>query len=130
MTHTISERDAFLGSKVAYEIYIRSFMDSNGDGVGDLPGITQKLDYLANLGVDYLWITPFFVSPLKDGGYDVADYCNVDPVFGTMDDFDELAREAVACDVADAPGAERLIGNYAEHTPGTLQPYEAYVTIC
>ena len=96
MTHTISERDAFLGSKVAYEIYIRSFMDSNGDGVGDLPGITQKLDYLANLGVDYLWITPFFVSPLKDGGYDVADYCNVDPVFGTMDDFDELAREAEA----------------------------------
>ena len=94
MTRMISERDAFLGSKVAYEIYIRSFMDSNGDGVGDLPGITQRLDYLADLGVDYLWITPFFVSPLKDGGYDVADYCNVDPVFGTMDDFDELAREA------------------------------------
>ena len=83
-----------LGSKVAYEIYIRSFNDSNGDGVGDLRGITQRLDYLADLGVDYLWITPFFVSPLKDGGYDVADYCNIDPVFGTMDDFDELVREA------------------------------------
>ena len=83
-----------LGSKVAYEIYIRSFNDSNGDGVGDLKGITQRLDYLANLGVDYLWITPFFVSPLKDGGYDVADYRNIDPVFGTMDDFDELVREA------------------------------------
>ena len=94
MSSVISERDAFLGSKVAYEIYIRSFNDSNGDGVGDLPGITQRLDYLSDLGVDYLWITPFFVSPLKDGGYDVADYRNVDPVFGTMDDFDELAREA------------------------------------
>lgn len=96
MSTVISQRDAFLGSKVAYEIYIRSFNDSNGDGVGDLRGITERLDYLADLGVDYLWITPFFVSPLKDGGYDVADYCNVDPVFGTMDDFDELAREAEA----------------------------------
>ena len=94
MSSVISERDAFLGGKVAYEIYIRSFNDSNDDGVGDLKGITQRLDYLADLGVDYLWITPFFVSPLKDGGYDVADYRNVDPVFGTMDDFDELAREA------------------------------------
>ncbi|MBR3317574.1 MAG: alpha,alpha-phosphotrehalase [Atopobiaceae bacterium] len=96
MSSVISERDAFLGGKVAYEIYIRSFNDSNDDGVGDLKGITQRLDYLADLGVDYLWITPFFVSPLKDGGYDVADYRNVDPVFGTMDDFDELAREANA----------------------------------
>ena len=96
MAHAITEREAFLGGKVAYEIYIRSFNDSNGDGVGDLRGITQRLDYLAELGVDYLWITPFFVSPLKDGGYDVADYRNVDPVFGTMDDFDELAREAAA----------------------------------
>lgn len=83
-----------LGSKVCYEIYIRSFNDSNGDGVGDLCGITQRLDYLADLGVDYLWITPFFVSPLKDGGYDVADYRAIDPVFGTMEDFDELVREA------------------------------------
>lgn len=89
-----NERAIELGSKVAYEIYIRSFNDSNGDGVGDLAGITARLDYLAELGVDYLWITPFFVSPLKDGGYDVADYCNIDPVFGTMDDFDELVREA------------------------------------
>jgi len=85
-----------LGSKVAYEIYIRSFNDSNGDGVGDLRGITERLDYLAELGVDYLWITPFFVSPLRDGGYDVADYRAIDPVFGTMDDFDELVREAEA----------------------------------
>ena len=96
MRETDGERALRLGSKVCYEIYIRSFNDSNGDGVGDLRGITERLDYLERLGVDYLWITPFFVSPLKDGGYDVADYRNVDPVFGTMDDFDELAREAAA----------------------------------
>ena len=110
MSNVISERDAFLGSKVAYEIYIRSFNDSNGDGVGDLRGITERLDYLADLGVDYLWITPFFVSPLKDGGYDVADYCNVDPVFGTMDDFDELAREA------DARGIGLMLDMVFNHT--------------
>ena len=94
MRETDGERARRLGSKVCYEIYIRSFNDSNGDGVGDLRGITKRLDYLERLGVDYLWITPFFVSPLKDGGYDVADYCAVDPVFGTMDDFCELVREA------------------------------------
>ncbi len=110
MGSTISERDAFLGGKVAYEIYIRSFNDSNGDGVGDLRGITERLDYLADLGVDYLWITPFFVSPLKDGGYDVADYRNVDPVFGTMEDFDELAREA------DARGIGLMLDMVFNHT--------------
>ena len=99
-----------LGSKVCYEIYIRSFNDSNGDGVGDLRGITERLDYLADLGVDFLWITPFFVSPLKDGGYDVADYCNIDPVFGTMDDFDELVREA------DARGIGLMLDMVFNHT--------------
>lgn len=83
-----------LGQTVVYQIYIKSFCDSNGDGIGDLPGITSKLDYLAYLGVDYLWITPFFPSPQRDNGYDVSDYCAVDPVYGTMDDFDELVREA------------------------------------
>ena len=82
--------------KVVYQIYPKSFNDSNGDGWGDLPGITQKLDYLKTLGVDYLWITPFFISPQKDNGYDVADYRNIDPRFGTMDDFMELSREAHA----------------------------------
>ena len=85
-----------LGSKVFYQIYIRSFCDSNGDGTGDLRGITSKLDYLRELGVDYLWITPFFVSPQNDNGYDVADYRAIDPLFGTMDDFEELSREAKA----------------------------------
>ncbi|MDN0063769.1 alpha,alpha-phosphotrehalase [Collinsella ihumii] len=84
---------------VVYQIYIKSFCDSDGDGVGDLPGITSKLDYLAHLGVDYLWITPFFPSPQADGGYDISDYCAIDPVYGTMDDFDELVREAHARDL-------------------------------
>ena len=79
---------------VIYEIYVRSFQDSNGDGVGDLKGITRRLDYLQKLGVDAIWITPFFPSPNKDFGYDVADYTNVAPEYGTMADWDELAREA------------------------------------
>jgi alpha-glucosidase len=77
-----------------YQIYPRSFADSNGDGIGDLPGITQKLDYLRNLGVDCIWLSPFFTSPMRDFGYDVADYCGVDPVFGTAADFDALVARA------------------------------------
>src|SRR5215475_9409070 len=73
-----------------YQIYPRSFADSNGDGIGDLPGITAKLDYVACLGVDGIWLSPFFTSPMRDFGYDVADYCNVDPVFGKLADFDAL----------------------------------------
>lgn len=79
---------------VVYQSYVKSFCDSNGDGLGDLPGITSKLDYLERLGADYLWITPFFPSPQRDNGYDVADYCAVDPRYGTMADFDELVAKA------------------------------------
>lgn len=82
--------------KVVYQIYPKSFYDTNGDGLGDLNGVTAKLDYLRELGVDFLWLTPFFVSPQKDNGYDVADYCAVDPRFGTMEDVDTLIREAKA----------------------------------
>ena len=71
---------------VMYQVYIRSFADGNGDGVGDLPGILQRLPYLRDLGVDGLWITPWFTSPMADGGYDVADYTDIDPLFGTLDD--------------------------------------------
>ena len=79
---------------VVYQCYFKSFYDSNGDGVGDLRGVTAKLDYLQKLGVDYIWLNPFFPSPQRDNGYDVADYCAVDPRFGTMEDFEELSREA------------------------------------
>ncbi|MFZ1366416.1 alpha-amylase family glycosyl hydrolase, partial [Sphingorhabdus sp.] len=77
-----------------YQIYPRSFADSNGDGIGDLNGITSKLDYVASLGVDAIWISPFFTSPMKDFGYDVADYRDVDPIFGTLADFDALVEKA------------------------------------
>ena len=79
---------------VIYQIYPRSFMDSNNDGNGDLKGITNKLDYLSNLGVNGIWLSPIYVSPMKDNGYDVADYFDINPMFGTMEDFDLLLAEA------------------------------------
>jgi alpha-glucosidase len=84
---------------IIYQVYPRSFMDSGGDGVGDLPGITSRLDYLRWLGVDAVWISPIYPSPMKDFGYDVADYADVHPLFGTLDDFDRLLREAHARDL-------------------------------
>lgn len=79
---------------VIYQIYPRSFQDSNGDGIGDLPGITRRLDHIAALGADGIWISPFFKSPMKDFGYDVSDYCDVDPLFGTLADFRVLVDRA------------------------------------
>src|SRR3954462_9027466 len=79
---------------VIYQIYPRSFQDSNGDGVGDLRGIIRRLPYLAELGVDAIWISPIFVSPMADFGYDIADYTEIDPLFGTLQDFDALAAAA------------------------------------
>jgi alpha-glucosidase len=81
---------------IIYQVYPRSFQDSNNDGIGDLAGIEQKLAYIKNLGVDAIWISPFFKSPMKDFGYDVSDYRAVDPIFGTMDDFKSLMRRAKA----------------------------------
>ena len=80
-------------NKVVYQVYPKSFKDSNGDGEGDIIGIIEKLDYLKELGIDYLWITPVFLSPMNDNGYDVADYYKINPRFGTMDDMDELIRQ-------------------------------------
>ena len=82
-----------LKDKVIYQIYPKSFNDTNGDGVGDLRGVIDKLDYIKELGVDYIWLTPFYISPQRDNGYDISDYYNVDPRYGTMDDFEELSRE-------------------------------------
>jgi alpha-glucosidase len=85
---------AWWQSAVIYEVYPRSFQDSSGDGIGDLNGIIQRLDYLVNLGIDAIWVAPVYRSPMVDFGYDVADYCDVDPIFGTMQDFDRLLKEA------------------------------------
>lgn len=78
---------------VTYEVYVPSFCDANGDGIGDLRGVTSKLEYLAQLGIDCIWLTPIMKSPFADCGYDVSDYCSINPVFGTMEDFDELLRK-------------------------------------
>jgi alpha-glucosidase len=79
---------------VVYQIYPRSFQDSNGDGIGDLPGIISRLDYLQGLGVAAIWLSPFYPSPMIDFGYDISDYCDVDPIFGTLEDFRQLVAEA------------------------------------
>ena len=89
------DKDWWRGA-VIYQIYPRSFQDHNGDGVGDLVGITERLDYVADLGVDAIWLSPFFTSPMKDFGYDVSNYRDVDPIFGTLGDFDRLLKKAHA----------------------------------
>jgi alpha-glucosidase len=93
MTHLAKDPDWWRGA-VIYQIYPRSYQDSNGDGVGDLLGIVRRLPYIASLGVDAIWISPFFTSPMKDFGYDVADYCDVDPMFGSLADFDAVIETA------------------------------------
>jgi alpha-glucosidase len=92
-------RGPWWADAVVYEVYPRSFADSDGDGIGDLPGLINRLDYLAGLGVDAIWLTPFYPSPLADGGYDVSDYLDVDPRLGTLADFDDLVRRAAERDI-------------------------------
>jgi len=94
--HIAIESSSWWRSGVIYQIYPRSFADSSGDGLGDLKGITQRLDVLVDLGIDAVWLSPFYTSPQKDAGYDVADYCDVDPMFGTLADFSELLTKAHA----------------------------------
>src|SRR5574337_1924081 len=95
---------------VTYQIYPRSFLDTDGDGVGDLPGIIERLDYVAGLGVDAIWIAPFFKSPMADFGYDIADPCDVDPLFGTLADFERLL------DKAHRLGVKVMIDQVLSHT--------------
>ena len=89
----LARADWWRGAAI-YQVYPRSYQDTNGDGIGDLPGITSRLSYIASLGVEAIWLSPFFKSPMKDFGYDVADFRSVDPIFGTLKDFDELVRQA------------------------------------
>ena len=84
-------KDAFI-----YEVHVRAFSDSNGDGIGDFPGLMQKLPYLQDLGVTCLWLLPFYPSPLRDDGYDIADYSTINPIYGTLDDFKHFLDEAHA----------------------------------
>src|SRR5579864_2976979 len=90
------DRLAWWQREVIYQIYPRSFQDSDGDGNGDLKGICRRLDYLAALGVGALWICPIFASPMNDGGYDISDYTAIDPIFGSLEDFDLLLSQAHA----------------------------------
>ena len=102
-----------------YQIYPRSFRDSNGDGVGDLPGVLQRLDYVASLGVEGIWLSPFFPSPMLDFGYDVSDHCAVDPVFGTLDDFAALVQRAHAL------GLKVIIDQVWSHTAAAHPWFDA-----
>ena len=87
-------KQAWWKSAVIYQIYPRSFCDSNGDGIGDLQGIISKLDYLKELGIDAIWLSPVYRSPQDDNGYDISDYQDIDPLFGTLEDMDQLIAEA------------------------------------
>src|SRR6478735_5518016 len=114
MSHTSSttqkEQFRWAENAVVYQIYPRSFQDSNGDGIGDLPGIIHRLDYLKELGIQAIWLSPFNPSPMADFGYDVADYCDVDPMFGTMDDFKALLA---ACEERDIKLIIDLVPNHS-----------------
>ena len=117
MDATTADQPWWHGAAI-YQIYPRSFLDTNGDGVGDLRGITERLDYVAALGVDAIWISPFFASPMRDFGYDVSDYRAVDPIFGTLADFDALITRAHAL------GLKVLIDQVYAHT-SDLHPWFA-----
>lgn len=98
---------------IIYQVYPRSYFDTNGDGIGDLAGVTEKLDYIAALGVDIVWLSPFFKSPMRDFGYDIQDYCDVDPMFGNLADFDRLVAKAHSL------GLKIMIDQVMSHTADT-----------
>ena len=94
-----ADRRPWWRSAVIYEVYVRSFADGNGDGIGDLAGVRARLPYLRDLGVDAIWFTPWYPSPMADGGYDVADYRDIDPMFGTLAEAEQLIDEAARLDI-------------------------------
>lgn len=110
VTHSAMTELPWWKGAVIYQIYPRSFRDTNGDGIGDLNGVLQGLDHIASLGVDGIWISPFFTSPMADYGYDVADFCGVDPIFGTLEDFDAVVAKAHAL------GLKVIIDQVYSHT--------------
>ena len=107
MSTSTREDAAWWRTAVIYEIYPRSFTDANGDGHGDLPGITSRLGYLRELGVDAIWIAPWYPSPMADGGYDVADYKNIHPLYGTLEDARAAARRGAPPRAAGHPRPRR-----------------------
>ena len=94
-----SEEPLWYKDAVIYEVHVRAFYDSDGDGVGDFSGLVQKLDYLEDLGITALWLLPFYPSPLRDDGYDISDYNSIQPVFGSMDGFKNLGFACIRADV-------------------------------
>ena len=111
---------------VIYQIYPRSFQDSNADGIGDLSGILDRADYLQWLGIDAVWISPIYPSPMADFGYDVADYCNIDPMFGTLADFDRLVEALHARGLRII--LEELMLELMYHLPQQREPKELTIT--
>ena len=112
------KEEPFMGhfkDSTVYQIYTKSFQDTTGNGLGDIRGVISRLDYLKELGIDYIWLTPFFSSPLNDNGYDVADYRAVDPVFGTMEDVEELIWEA---DIRGMGCMFDMVFNHCDFVPG------------
>lgn len=101
---------------IIYQIYPRSFQDSNNDGIGDLQGIISRLDYLKWLGIKAIWISPIYPSPMADFGYDIADYKNIDPIFGTLNDFDDLLKEVHSRDM-------KLIMDLVPNHTSSLHPW-------
>ena len=117
--HAARSASEWWRSAVIYQVYPRSFADSNGDGMGDLPGITSRMSSLASLGIDAIWLSPFMRSPQKDAGYDVSDYTDVDPLFGTLADFDEMVR------AAHAVGIRVLVDLVPNHTSSQHRWFQA-----
>ncbi len=95
-TNVLVKDPLWYKTAVIYELHVRAFYDSNADGIGDFPGLTEKLDYLRDLGVDCLWLMPIYASPLKDDGYDIADFRKIHPSIGTVEDFENLTKAAHA----------------------------------